>query len=70
MYLWGINTLQHIRNKDILIRGKVSGFPGRKVRCAFLHDRNAYSIPRIEELARVALSMNWILQQIIIERLS
>ena len=51
-----------MKNEHILVRGKMSGLPGRMVRRVFLPDRIAYSIPRIEELPRVALSMNWMLQ--------
>jgi hypothetical protein len=40
----------------------MSSFPGHGVRRVFLFGRIAYSIPRIEELPRVALSMNWMLQ--------
>jgi hypothetical protein len=53
----------HRKNKHILVRSEMSSFPGRRFRraLAFLRDRNAYSIPRTEELFRVDLSMYWIL---------
>ena len=38
-----------------LVRVKTSSFPGCRSRHAFLHDRNAYSILRIEEPPRIAL---------------
>jgi len=55
------NTLRK-KDRQILVRVKMSRSPGCRVSVVFLHVRNTYSIPRIAELPRVALSINWILQ--------
>jgi hypothetical protein len=65
--------LAHSLRKDdehILVGVKMSSFPGRRFSGIFAHVCNTYSIPRIAELPRVALSMNWILQSNTIKRLS
>lgn len=52
----------YIEREGILVRRKMSSFPDVRLAMQLSNNFNAYCIPRIAELPKVVLSMNWILE--------